>query len=259
MTEFHDPELRQELGRLSGPYPDDNVAFSAWQRRVGQVRRRRAMVWTTAAALSLVVSAVGAAALQSPARHSLVPSKAGEPSTEVAVRIATTEEASSTTESTSPEASEVTALASDTTADTEAIESSVPETEAPAAGGQPASGTSTKAHSPSAPSPVGAQSATHTFASIGGSITVHQDGEQLTLGSTNPAAGFHAEVDERSGARVEVTFKSDNHESQITVQLENAVMKSNVVEKSDIKSDNHDATVPADPSGGDHSGSGQGG
>src|SRR6185295_13284167 len=84
MSEFHDPDLRQELGRLSGPYPDDNVAFEAWQRRVGQVRRRRVMAWTTAAALSLVVGTVGVAALQSPGRHSLVPSKAGE-STEVSV------------------------------------------------------------------------------------------------------------------------------------------------------------------------------
>ena len=47
MSEFHDPELRQELGRLSGPYPDDNEAFAAWQRRVGQARRRRAVAWTT--------------------------------------------------------------------------------------------------------------------------------------------------------------------------------------------------------------------
>ena len=42
MSEFHDPDLRQQLGRLSGPYPDDNAAFAAWQRRVGQARRRRA-------------------------------------------------------------------------------------------------------------------------------------------------------------------------------------------------------------------------
>ena len=46
MSEFHDPDLRQQLGRLSGPYPDDNAAFAAWQRRVGQARRRRAMAWT---------------------------------------------------------------------------------------------------------------------------------------------------------------------------------------------------------------------
>ena len=55
MSEFHDPDLRQQLGRLSGPYPDDNAAFAAWQRRVGQARRRRAMAWTTGAALSLIV------------------------------------------------------------------------------------------------------------------------------------------------------------------------------------------------------------
>ena len=72
MSEFHDPDLRQQLGRLSGPYPDDNAAFAAWQRRVGQARRRRAMAWTTAAALSLIVGTVAVAALQSPTQHSIV-------------------------------------------------------------------------------------------------------------------------------------------------------------------------------------------
>ena len=253
MSEFHDPDLRQELGRLSGPYPDDNVAFAAWQRRLGQVRRRRVVAWTSAAALSLVVSTVGVAALQSPGRHSLVPSKAGDTSTEVTVSIATTEHVATTAESTEPEASEVTTLAPDTTASTEAVEPSVPETEAPASGEQPAGGSS---KGPSAQPPLGSQSATRTFSSIGGSITVRHDGDQLTIVSTGPAAGFHGEQDEHSGSRVEVTFKSDNHQSQITVKLENGVMKPTVSEKSDGKSDNHDTTVPGDSSGGDHGGDG---
>src|SRR5258706_8459025 len=101
MSEFHDPELRQKLGRLSGSYPDDNAAFAAWQRRVGQVRRRRAVAWTSAAALSLIVAVIAAAAIQGPGRHSLVPGKdAAESSVKAPTTVATTHAKSLTTEST---------------------------------------------------------------------------------------------------------------------------------------------------------------
>jgi len=255
MSEFHDPDLRQELGRLSGPYPDDNVAFEAWQRRVGQVRRRRVMAWTTAAALSLVVGTVGVAALQSPGRHSLVPSKAGEP-TEVSVRIATTERTEPATESTEPETSEVTTLAPDTTPSTEAVEVSVPETEAPASGDDSSGGSS---KGPSGQAPKGSQPGTHQFSSIGGSITVRLSGDQLTVVSVNPAAGFHGDQDEHSGSRVEVTFKSDNHESQITVKLENGVLTPHISEQADGHDNNPDQNTVPDSSDGDHSGGGRNG
>ena len=258
MSEFNDPDLRQELGRLSGPYPDDNVAFETWQRRVGQVRRRRVMAWTTAAAFSLVVGTVGAAALQSPGRHSLVPSKAGESSTEVSVSIATTEKTEPTTESTEPEASEVTTLAPDTTPSTEAVETSVPETEAPASGDEQ-SGGSSKGHAPSGQPPSGSQSGTHQFTSIGGTITVRQNGDQLTVVSVNPAAGFHSEQDEHSGSRVEVTFKSDNHQSQITVKLEDGVIKPNISEQADGHDNNGNENTVPDSSGGDHGDGGKNG
>ena len=254
MSEFHDPDLRQELGRLSGPYPDDNAAFAAWQRRVGQVRRRRVVAWTTAAALSLVVGTVGVAALQSPGRHSLVPSKAGE-STEVSVSIATTEKAAPTTESTEPETSEVTTLATDSTPSTEAAEVSVPETEAPASGDEPTGGSS-KGHGPSGQPPSGSQSGTHQFISIGGSITVRQNGDQLTVVSMNPAAGFHGEQGENSGSRVEVTFTSDNHESQIIVKLVDGVIQPDISEQSDGRGNNANETTVPDSSGGDHGGDG---
>src|SRR3954470_1325113 len=91
MSEFNDPELRQELGRLSGPYPDDNAAFAAWQRRVGQARRRRAVAWTSGAALSLVFVTVAVAAVQSPGRRSVIPADSPGTSISVSVTIATTE------------------------------------------------------------------------------------------------------------------------------------------------------------------------
>jgi len=85
MSEFHDPDLRSRLGQLSGPYPDDNEAFAAWQRRVGQARRRRAVAWTTGAALSLLFGTVAVAALNNPAHNTLVPGKADDSSVDVSI------------------------------------------------------------------------------------------------------------------------------------------------------------------------------
>ena len=258
MSEFHDPDLRQELGRLSGPYPDDNAAFVAWQRRVGQVRRRRVVAWTTAAALSLVISTVGIAALQRPTRHTLVPSNAGETTSEVSVSIATTEKAAPTTESTEPETSEVSTLAPETTPSIEAVETSVPETSAPPSGEQPTGGSS-KGHGPTGQPPSGSLPATHQFSSVGGIITVRQNGDQLTVVSMNPAAGFHGQQDEQSGSRVEVTFKSGNHESQITVMLEDGVLTPHVSEKPDGNDNNGNENTVPDSSGGDNGGGGKNG
>jgi hypothetical protein len=255
MSEFHDPDLRHELGRLSGPYPDDNIAFAAWQRRIGQVQRRRIVAWTSAAALSLVLGTIGVAALQSPGRHSIVPSKAGETSTEVTVSIATIAHTASTTESARPELSQVTTLPVDTTPTIEAVEPSVADTEASASGEQPATPSSKV---PSTKPSSGSQSAMKTFHSIGGSIIVRRDGDRLTLVTETPAAGFHAHHDDESHSQIDVSFKSDGHESEIIVKLEDGVMKPDISEKPDSHSDNHETTVP-DSSGGHHGDGGHGG
>lgn len=252
MSDFNDPDIRHELGRLSGPYPDDNVAFAAWQRRVAHVRRRRVMAWTTAAALSLVVGTVSVAALQSPDRHSLVPSTAGESSTEVS--ISTTADVA-TTESTEPETSEVTTLPLDTAPSTEVVEA--PAEANPASGNSSEGGGTSTVQVGSSQPPIRSHSATRTFFAIGGNIAVRQSGDQLTVVSIDPAAGFAAEQTEYSSTRVEVRFKSDNHESQISVRLEDGVMKPNVSENSD---DHHnggsDTTVAGDSSSGDRGGDG---
>jgi hypothetical protein len=192
--------------------------------------------------------------LQSPGRHSVVPSKAAETSTEVSV--ATIEHVASTTESARPEISPATTLPVDTTPVVEAVEPSVAETEAPASGQQPTATPSSKG--PATQPTSGSQSASHTFHSIGGSITVRRDGDRLTVVTENPAAGFHADHDEDSGSQVDVTFKSDNHESKIVVKLEDGVMKPDISENPDAHSENHETTVP-DSSGGHHGDGGHGG
>jgi hypothetical protein len=251
MSEFHDPDLRQQLGRMSGPYPDDNVAFASWQRRVGQVRRRRAMAWTTGAALSLVVGTVGVAALQSPGRQTIVPGKSSESSAEVSHNVVTTEAEETTVETAAPVTTAHDTVAPETTPSSEVeAESSVPENEGTeaAGGSQGPSSTKGKGGSPTSAAPTAPQGATQTFSSAGGSITVRMDGDQLTVTAVNPAAGFHADTGDHSGRRVDVTFKSGSHESEITVKVVNGAMQPNIVEKVEA----HQDSVPPDSSGGDH-------
>ena len=254
MSEFHDPDLRQQLGRLSGPYPDDNAAFAAWQRRVGYARRRRVVAWTTGAAMSLIIATVGVAAVQSPGRHTLVPSAQNS---EITDAVDTTEaDDSATTEITAPETSEPTILAPETPT-IEVVETSMPEVEtgdAAAPGDQPSNGSPSKGQSgsPSNPAPT---SATRVFHSVGGSITVRQDGDQLTVITASPSAGFQTGDISHPSEHVDVTFKSADHQSEISVKLVNGVMKESVAEDNE----GHDTTVPDSGGGGGDGGDGQGG
>jgi hypothetical protein len=260
MSDFHDPDLRQQLGRLSGPYPDDNEAFASWQRRVGYARRRRVVAWTTGAALSLIVATVGAAAVQGPGRHTVVPS--AEISQVSDVGEGTEADDSTTTEATVPKTIAAAVVAPETTPSSEVVETSMPEPlpEAPAVGGdQPASASPSKSQGGSSgnPAPTGAASATKAFNSAGGSITVRQSGTQLTLVSTNPAAGFQTDDTSHSGDRVQVIFQSESHQSQITVKVVNGVMKASTTEHVE---GGHDTTVPESSSTGDGGdGKGKGG
>ncbi len=248
MSEFHDPELRQQLGRLSGPYPDDNAAFAAWQRRVGQARRRRVVAWTTGAAMSLVIATVGVAALQNTGRHSVVPGESSDTSADVTFSVATTEpDESSTTEFTAAKASAPVSLASDTTQSSEVVDTSMPETESTEPSDSSGSGSSGTG---------GSQAATQTFTSTGGSITVRRDGDQLTLVGVSPASGFAADQKESSGDKVEVTFTSTNHQSKISVTVSGGAMDPDISETSD--GDNDDTTTVADDSSDRDQGDGDG-
>jgi hypothetical protein len=245
MSEFHDPDLRQELSRLSGTYPDDNAAFAQWQRRLGFARRRRAVAWATGAALSLMVATVGVAALQSPDRHTLVPAESAETSDEPTSNVATTEAAddSSTAEITRPQSTMPVATSPET---------ATVIVEATAAGGdQPDNTVGNQAGSPV--TPASAASSTKVINSVGGSITVQQDGNQLTVVAATPAAGFETSDIPHPGESLEVRFKSSDHESRITVRLIDGVIRSSVSEDTE----GHDTTVPDGSSG--QSGDGGGG
>ena len=258
MSEFHDPDLRQELGRLSGPYPDDNAAFAAWQRRVGHARRRRAVAWATGAALSLLVATVGAAALQSPGRHTLVPGESAEVSDDLDSTVAPTEaDDSATTEVAVPLTTVPTTLAPETT--TSIVETSMPEveTEATQAGGdQPENTAKGNGGSPVSPAP--GASATKMINSVGGSITVRQDGDQLSVIAATPAAGFHMGEMPHSSESLEVTFKSSDHQSEIRVKLVDGVIRASVSEDT-TTTEGHDTTLPDGGGDGSHGGDVKGG
>lgn len=250
MTEFHDPDLRHELSRLSGPYPDDNAAFAAWQRRVGHVRRRRVVAWTTAAALAVVVGTVAVAALQSPRRHSVVPGESAESSVEVTVTITSTQaEASSTVPVVAePETSQPPTSAPESAPSV--AETSLTETETPEAAGAPANGSASSGQrrTPSTPAPQQAQLLSQTFSSDGGSITVRQDGDRLTVIAESPAPGFRTKHTDRSGEKVQATFESRDHTSEITVKLDSGLMKPDIKE-SDNGHREHASTVPSTTDG----------
>jgi hypothetical protein len=268
MSEFHDPELRQQLGRLSGPYPDDNAAFAAWQRRVGQVRRRRAMAWTTGAAMSLVLGVVGAAALQGQVKHSSVPQKSLETSSSVSTSVADTRAEPVTTVSTTPSVTVTAPIAllpvQDTTAapETAVIAPDVPDanpTSPPATTHKGQGGSSGSQGTPTAPTQAtppttdghDSHSATQKVTSIGGTITVRQDRDQLTVIDISPATGFQGHQGSFPGPGVAVTFTSATHRSDISVFVYHGKLIPKVIEKTET----HEESVPTT----DHSSSGDNG
>jgi hypothetical protein len=177
----------------------------------------------------------------------------------VTVSIASTEAAvlSTAPEATEPETSEAATVALETVPTV--VDTAVPETAAPEAVGAAPSGTSSKGHggTPSTPAPQGSQ-LTQTFSSVGGTITVRQDGDRLTVIAKTPAPGFRASENNRSGSRVGVTFKADHHESEITVKLSDGVMDPDVNESDDDDDGEHDSSVPHTTDG-DHDGGDNGG
>ena len=269
MSEFHDPELRQQLGRLSGPYPDDNAAFAAWQRRVGQARRRRAVAWTTCAALVLVMGAVSVAAMQGPGRQSVVPQKSSETSTHVSISVATAKvDESSTTVSIAPVIIAPDAVDLGTTPNSEAsAESSQPEPAGTAAvdstskGSTPKGAGSTAPTAPSkttqAPPPQAPPTVTKTVTSVGGSITVREDGDRLTITDIQAAPGFKPDHVDHFGHVVGLIFRSSTHTTAISVRVSGNDIKADVIEK-DLHEESAPVDTSGDPFGGGHGGGGNG-
>ncbi len=204
MSEFDDPEMERLLGRASGAYPDVNSAYSRVQGRVRVIRRRRAVVATTAACVLLAGGAMFAAGRGTPGRANLQPAVTGTfldttvPDSTVVSTVPTTDDSNE---------------ASSTTAHSGAGGTGVTTTTQP--------GATTTA--PAAP-------ITTQYASIGGTITVKLHNGALSLVSSTPSAGFAIDSVTNRADRVEVRFRSDDHDSRIRIDLVGGAMVPEITE-----------------------------
>jgi hypothetical protein len=262
MSDFHDPELRQQLGRLSGPYPGENEAFATWQRRVGQARRRRAMMFTTGAAMTAIIAAVAVAALQGPHGHSLKSGDRTESTLVTTTTHVTTTEKPDTTATTVAETEASDDGLGDDAAPAisdPAVDNRPPATEAPTSASQiPATTThkSSSGTSSSQPQTTGttqpkSPSPRKTETSVGGTVTVKLDGNRLEIVDIEAAEGFDAHKNDHYRSRIDVTFTSHNHTSYITFTTSDGKIYSSTHES--------DTTVPGDNFGGGWGGGGGGG
>lgn len=264
MSDFHDPELRQQLGRMSGPYPDENEAFGMWQRRVGQARRRRAMMFTTGAAMTAIIAVVAVAAFQGTRGHSLKSGDRPETSITKTTHVTTTAEKPVTTEvdvadtiapstlvmigeATSPTEPAVDSTPLPTDPPTSATHAPVTTAHKSGSGSssssQPPQTTATTQPKPAEP--------TKTATSVGGTATVKLDGTQLDVVDIEAADGFEAHKNDHYSSRIDVTFTSHDHTSTITFTTFGG--------KIFVSVDESNTTMPGDNYGGGGFGGGGGG
>lgn len=236
MSDFDDPRLRQQLGRLSGAFPDENVALVAVQSKARRARRRRAAMLSGGTAVGALVLGVAAFAAQPEAGPVLRPSSTSATgTTDLGGVLPTTTDLTTTAPSTTIAEPTTTVEAATTTSTPVATVAPT----APAVPEQPAgSGTAQPTAPPAGPPPTTPASTpptnpggARTFSGQGGSVTVRRQGEWIVLVSSDPAGGFSAEVVDGTGRRIEVRFSSaDGHVTRIRVSLENGVLVPDVRE-----------------------------
>jgi hypothetical protein len=203
MNEFDDPELRRMLHNSGGAPLDVDAAFDRVQGRVRQVKRRRAAA-VGGAAGCLVLGMAVFAGTRANDGGTVRPAAT---STDIETSVPASTSTPVTTASTSPTATTVTTTVT-TTAPSVATTVTAPTT-TPASSPTTAAGTT----------PPPATPVTRTFSGVGGSITVRLENGSLTLVSTNASAGFGTEIQKSSGDRVEVRFESDDHRTEIRVDV----------------------------------------
>ena len=262
MSDFDDPELERILGRSGGPFPDVNLAYQQVQTRVRRAKRRRAAVMGgTACSLLLalgVLAAVrggdgrsiqpgGSSELTGPDSSQLQPDHTAGESHDSSPNAT----AGSTPSSTGDSSGDGTGPTPSITATRSSTGDASPASSNPAAGSPsnppPTPATSIAPPPTATPTTVGTTTSTtastttsttgtppapitQTFTGIGGSITVRNDGDTLTLVASTAAAGFTTEVRHSSGGHVEVRFESDAHRTDARVDLVNGTMTNNFTE-----------------------------
>jgi hypothetical protein len=237
------------LGRLSGSYPDANVAYSAVTGRVRQAKRRRAFVATTAACVALV--SVGVLAVQGggqgqnlqPASELSDESSSTESTMNSLVLVApsTSEDskASDTSDTSVANSTETSTAASSGTTDKN---NSGPGTSTGHTSGTsgPSNTTSTSGSGNSGPVTSGSSNSgsskptvtvadqTQRFSAAGGSIQVTVANNALALAGTTPATGFTANTKHDRSDRVEVEFSNGSVTWVIRIDLKDGVVTSEI-------------------------------
>lgn len=204
--EFDDPQIESMLGRLSGAYPDDNVAYAAVRGRVRQVKRRRTFVASTAACA--VLFALGTFAVQGGGRSQQL-SPADSFGDDTSTTESDTTEVSVTTEDTVDESVDTT----EAVTTVPVISLSVPE---PSNSNSSSSSSSSSTSTPLADGP-------HTYVSDGGSVIISSTDGVLTLVSADAADGFEERLDQRKveARRVRVEFTDGDITWRIEVRTDN--------------------------------------
>lgn len=216
MSEFDDPDFENLLGRSGGPMPDVNIAYQQVQGRVRQVKRRRAIVASSAACVVLLGAAVFAGARPN-GNDSITPAGRGSD-------VSNSSDSSPSTGSGLTSSTLVTDTGQPTTSTGGDTGSTAPGGVTPTTPGPTTSVTtppaSTNPPATDPPAPV-----TQTFTSGGCSITVRlQNGSLSLVGNPAPAGGYSYDVSKNGGTRVEVRFDNGTDTIDIRVDLVNGEM-----------------------------------
>ncbi len=218
--EFDDPQIESMLGRLSGAYPDDNVAYAAVRGRVRQVKRRRTFVASTAACA--VLFALGTFAVQGGGRsQQLSPADSFGGDT-------------STTESDTTEVSVTTEDSVDDSVDTSEAVTTVPvislSVPDPSTSNSNSSNSGSSSSSSSTSTPLA--DGPHTYVSEGGSVIISSTDGVLTLVSADPLDGFEERVDQRKVEphRVRVEFTDGDITWRIEVRTDNGEVREEITQ-----------------------------
>lgn len=245
MSEFHDPDFENLLGRSGGPMPDVNIAYERVQGRVRQVKRRRAVVASSAACVVLFGAAVFAGA-RTDGPNGVAPAGPGSdvsnstddtrgsslaPDSTITSTTLVTDSSvptqstvvggGSVTPTTQPGSSQPgSSQPGNTTPGNTTPGNTTPGATNPPSSSTPATNPpTTNPPATNPPAPVD-----RTFSSGGCSITVRLQNGSLSLLSSNPAGGYQAEVKKNGGTRVEVRFDNGNDTIDIRVDLVNGQM-----------------------------------
>ncbi|MEI8241302.1 MAG: hypothetical protein WCI22_17965 [Actinomycetota bacterium] len=228
MSEFDDPQLENALGRLSGEFPDDNIALGAVYQRVQQVRRRRTIAASTAASMLLVAVVVVAAARG--AHHDpLQPAGPGTLAPSTVVHTSTLDTAPSTTAAHHPTGDSTTTLPDPPTVivttappvnQPASTVPTIPEHVPPITTQHSTVPGSVPHNPPPTTAPRTPSSDTHTFATPGGSITVRFSAGVLTLVGYHPVSGFSVEQVQASDQHIDVRFRGPNGDYRVHVEVQ---------------------------------------